>query len=333
MKALLSFLALFGATVLVFACIKTPSVKSPTAGPVTELLEACRKGDVSACQWAGNRYHYGQNAPVDYQLAEECYQRACSSDPKLGCKGLYQIGFAYLAGKKVAKNPTKARQLFEPACAQGYGPACTDLASLYQKGKGVEVDTAKAVDLYIQGCQAKAGSPQGCWKAGDSLRDSDPLKAKDFYTKGCNWDNAHACYGLGRLFHDGTGVPQDLALAAEYLTKSCSFTPGDNDLAGCYLIGMLVHEGKGVAQDKVAATKYFRLGCMTRNKNAEACYHLAMAYKTGDAGKKDANAAWNYFRDACEGGHKQGCLEMHRDMCYRLKQPSSCQWLKKRGLK
>jgi TPR repeat protein len=332
MKKRRCLLVVLGVTVLLIACIQTPSVTSPTTGPATDLLDACREGDISACQWAGNRYHYGRNAPVDYQLAEECYRRACTSNPDLGCKGLYDIGFAYLTGKKVAKNAANAKTLFEPSCAQGYGPACTALANQYRKGKGVGPDAAKAKALYIQGCNAKAGSPQGCWKAGDLVRDSDPATARGFYIKGCKWDNAHACYGLGRLYYDGAGVAQDMGRAAEFFSQSCSFSPDNNDLAGCYLIGRLVFDGRGVAQDKVAATKYFRLGCMTRKKNADACYHLAMAYKTGDAGKTDDNAAWNYFRDACDSGHKQGCLEMHRDMCYRLKQPASCEWLKKRGV-
>ena len=136
MKNRLFFFAVIGVTIVLWGCIKTPSVKSPMAAPASELLDACRKGDSSACQWAGNRYYYGQNASVDYQLAEECYQRACTGDPKLGCKGLYEVGYEYLSGKKVAKNPAKARQLFQLPCTQEHGPACTSLANLYAKGKG-----------------------------------------------------------------------------------------------------------------------------------------------------------------------------------------------------
>ena len=125
----------------------------------------------------------------------------------------------------------------------------------------------------------------------------------------------------------------DAKQAFGFFLQSCSRGPGSNNSQGCYSLARLYDEGKGVGKDRAEAVRLYRMACsQTRPKQAEACIRLAQAYKEGDGIAFDANGAAQFFRQACELGSDEGCVEWHLDTCNRLGQPSSCEWLKKKGM-
>jgi TPR repeat protein len=58
------------------------------------------------------------------------------------------LGFMYLEGECVDKDPAKAVEWFQKAADQGLVGSLTTLAMMYEEGKGVEQDIDKANELY-----------------------------------------------------------------------------------------------------------------------------------------------------------------------------------------
>ncbi len=48
--------------------------------PIADVSARCRSGKVVNCIEAGNRYRFGQNAPMDALLAVEHYEIACRGE-------------------------------------------------------------------------------------------------------------------------------------------------------------------------------------------------------------------------------------------------------------
>jgi TPR repeat protein len=58
------------------------------------------------------------------------------------------IGFMYLEGECVEKDPAKAAEWFRKAAEQGLAGSLTTLALMYEEGNGVEKDPEQARRLY-----------------------------------------------------------------------------------------------------------------------------------------------------------------------------------------
>ena len=303
--------------------------------PIADVSARCRSGKVATCIEAGNRYRFGQNAPMDVLLAAEHYKIVCQGKEDYGCKSLHEIGLEFLRGKnhlgkKAAEDHRKAADFFELSCAGGYGPGCTSLGVAFRDGDGLEKDPIRATELFVLGCEE--GSRRGCRLAGNEFVGSDLTRARPLYGKGCRWEDSASCAALGKIYRDGAGVAPDAKQAFDFFLQSCNRGPGSNNSEGCYSLARMYDEGKGVGKDRVEAVRLYRMACsQTRPKRAEACVRLAQAYKEGDGIAFDANGAAQFFRQACDLGSDKGCVEWHLDTCNRLGQPSSCEWLEKKG--
>jgi TPR repeat protein len=60
------------------------------------------------------------------------------------------IGFMYLEGEGMEKNPAEAALWFRKAADHGLAGSLTTLAMMYEQGLGVPQDAAKAQELYKQ---------------------------------------------------------------------------------------------------------------------------------------------------------------------------------------
>jgi len=300
------------------------------AGPIETVAARCEKGEMTYCNVVGHRYRAGTDAPKDWKLAANYYTIGCQGGEESSCESLYEMGFDYFYGKTQKQDYGLAIKLLQVSCHSDYGPACTTLGNAYEDGKGVKKNWAKALELYILGCNN--GSSDGCRYAGDVYLKNEPAKAKAFYERGCKRDNPHACAKLGDFYLKGKIVKRDCGKAYECFLKSCDNTPSRNVTEGCFALAGLYEQGLGVPKDKSKAVKYYRFACyLTRPKKAEACIKLAQAYQTGEGIEKNANSAHEYFDQACRLGSKQGCIAKYRDECRRLKIPNACNWLKTHG--
>jgi TPR repeat protein len=182
-------------------------------------------------------------------------------------------GAAFDEGFKDLQNSqfTDALRLLALACDGGVAKGCGNLGWLYQNGKGVSPDLARAAV---------------------------------FYRKGCGGDGWGACFFLGVMVENGNGVPRDQAQAVALYRRACD----GGDGRGCTNLGFDLASGNGVGKDVAQAVTLFRKGCETGV--ARGCSLLGLAYHEGGGVLKDDSQAAQFARKGCEGGDPVGCNEL-----------------------
>jgi TPR repeat protein len=111
----------------------------------------------------------------------------------------------------------------EAECAQKIPAACRFAGYLYERGRGVTADAARAASFYQQSCEA--GDGMGCvgfalLQARGNGVTKDSAKAQATLTSLCADNVLEACTQLAILVVPG-GTPADLARGRELLTKAC----------------------------------------------------------------------------------------------------------------
>jgi TPR repeat protein len=185
--------------------------------------------------------------------------------------GAIAASAAFDRGLALLKNSqfTEALPLMTTACNGGLARGCGDLGVLYQNGKGVSPDLAKAAVLYRKGCDGQS------WRA---------------------------CYFLGSMYSNGTGVGQDQAQAAAFYRRGCE---EGGDPPSCNSLGIAYENGSGVTKDDARATTFFSKACDA--SGPAGCSNLGIAYAKGDGVARNPAQATALFHKACDLGFQTGC--------------------------
>ncbi len=140
---------------------------------------------------------------------------------------------ARLAKEAHAMSPEEREFLVtREACENGAPKRCRHLAWLYDSGKGVKADRARAASLYAKLCAD--GDSWACGNLGYLHHKgegvaADEKRAAELYQRACDGDESYACYNLATMYESGRGVPEDLTRAIALYRKACA--GGDED--GC----------------------------------------------------------------------------------------------------
>ncbi len=116
---------------------------------------------------------------------------ACNDGNTVAC---FKVGLDYHTDKY--GSDFEAVRLFKYTCDHGYAKGCSYLGLKYASGKGIR---------------------------------QDYVKAKKFYTIGCEGKDKTGCLNLATLYYAGNGVKKNDKTAKEYYGKACDL--GSND--GC----------------------------------------------------------------------------------------------------
>jgi TPR repeat protein len=246
----------------------------PAAGVVHECKKSdpkdctlqCDKGERASCHELG-RLHQDGAAGVakDPTRARTLFERSCTLDHAGGCSDL---GIALLTGETATKDPPKAAQSFERACKLGEANGCFNLANLYYEGVGVTADKAKAFSLYEQACNA---------------------------------GKAAGCINLGAAYDDGEGVAIDKPKAFSLFKRACE---GDEPI-GCNNLAFMFGQGSGTTADQAQAARYYERGCTLGN--AKACEYLGARYLEGKGVDKSVDKARELLKRSCDAGNQPAC--------------------------
>ncbi len=177
----------------------------------------------------------------------------------------------------------------------------------------------------------------------------------DYYKRGCQADDADACFGLAGLHEKGWGTSTNLSRAKELYHQACDLShfeaceqvdrdpPKDEEelLAqwarittesyvemsldgckngfrhGCTFAGRLIARGEVRSRyvGDQQALELFRAGC---DQGApESCYHLAQMVHHGQGVEANTKTAAQLALKGCKGGMDDSCT-LHRDYEYRL---------------
>lgn len=185
----------------------------------------------------------------------------------------FALGWAYLHGLGVSRDPEESASWFRKAAVRGNGAAQTQLAVCYARGEGVSQDYSKAMWWY------ELAADQGVTSAQN---------------------------GLGLLYEAGRGVPQDYSKAMHWYQLAAD---NGNGFAQA-LIGELYAGGLGVAQDYSEAMRRYRLAAEKGDEFAQA--RIGDLYAGGLAVGKDYKEAMRWFRAAADGGNSYAQAELGR---------------------
>ena len=181
--------------------------------------------------------------------------------------------FAASAPSDAARREAETRRLQELVDA-GNVSAFEPLARLYEDGRGVERDWARAFELRRQG--AEAGDP-------------------------------NAQTGLARAFRFGLGVAPDVQAAFDWGVRALEQGAFDERPAALGLVGEILFDGEGVVErDRERALSFFweaRTG-----DDAAALEGLAVCYRDGIGVPQDAEAERDWLERAFEAALRKAEL-------------------------
>ena len=151
---------------------------------------------------------------------------------------------------------TQSVKLFEKSCNGGYGKGCIGLGDAYEKGKGVEQNMQKAIELYNK--TIELGENEGHYWLGRLYTvKQDYAKAFECYQKGCEQEDNVSCFKVGYAYYEGYGVKQDFIKSKEIFERLCE----KDDAIGCAALGVQYENGKGVRQDFTKAKELYGKAC------------------------------------------------------------------------
>ncbi len=161
-------------------------------------------------------------------------------------------------------------------CDSGNFGACSDLGSMYIKGRDVSRDYFKAEELFTKSCDG--GNPTGCGNLGVMYINAlgvkqNNYKARELFEKACTGGDSQGCYSLGLMYFKGLSLKQDYFKAKELYRKACDGGSG----GGCYNLGSMYSKGLGLRQNDVKAKKLYGKACDMGI--SDGCYNYAILNK------------------------------------------------------
>lgn len=146
----------------------------------------------------------------------------------------YYVGRAYQQGKGVSKDCVQALHYYELGLKDPGQVGCANRAGelLFLGKDGVAQDYARAVQLFEQ---ARAHDNKWgndmlgiCYLFGYGCQ-KDPEKALNLFQE-ADYTSELKLYGLGTIYTEGLGVPQDIKKGVEYLQKAKDYAPAQEAL-------------------------------------------------------------------------------------------------------
>ncbi|OAN81232.1 hypothetical protein A8B78_09480 [Jannaschia sp. EhC01] len=200
------------------------------------------------------------HAAGDFEEAVSFYEQAAHANPMAASN----LGSLYQTGRGVAADGARAAELFQSAGELGAAYGWHNYASLYYRGEVVPLDYDRAAEAYLRAAQ------QG-------------------------WPSS--MYWTGRMYRDGSGFAQSDAQAAQWFERGAEA----GNVNAMTQFGFMLSEGLGVAQDQSAAARWFQAA--SDAGSAEAAARLGIAYRLGEGVARNPDQAYLLLLRAAEEGN------------------------------
>lgn len=149
----------------------------------------------------------------------------------------------------------KARAIFEELATHNHAGALYSLGLMYQRGRGVEKDSSKAIHYYE--LSARAGSANALnnmgvmYQRGDGIP-VDYVKARELFARAAE-THTMAKYNLGLLYEEGLGGERDFSKSTP-LFEACAMEGAPPCM---YRYARALEAGRGVEKNLELAEKFF----------------------------------------------------------------------------
>jgi TPR repeat protein len=247
---------------------------SNSPSSIAELRARAESGDSAASQYLVNFLLQADALAPGHDIALAWVRSAASRNNP---SAQLLLGYLYEHGRGVPCDYAKAAESYRQAALQGYALAQNNLANLYFHGYGIHKDVARAFHLLL--AAAQQGLPIAQWN-------------------------------LGRAYYEGKGTPRDFSQAARWFRAAAERgnPEAQHDLAVLYL------RGQGIPADYVEGAHWERLAAQQDDPDAET--DLGYLYETGRGVPLNYVAAYAWYSRAAAAG--QGLASKRRDSLSHL---------------
>ena len=253
----------------------------------------------------GDMYRYGQGFPKDNYDALSWYKKAAEngSIEAMICLGdMYYHTDEYRWGLKAAEWYLQAAN-----CSNTY--AMYQLGTIYRSGMdGLESNFNYA--MYWLTKAAEAGNIDSMCDLGwIYARDTDIQDGKlamKLFMKAAKNGNSHAMYGIGAMYHEGLGIPQDVVKGIPWYKKAAD---AGREYA-METLGDIYRCGDGVAQDINFAVEWYKKAIDAGS--LEAGEKLGDMYYYGKDVPQNYNSAFEFYSKAA--AYSEYAMEKLGDM-------------------
>ncbi len=267
---------------------------------ISYFNRACNGGFQRACVAVANYYRQEKYAIHDLARAVRLFQTACDSGEVGGCEELAELHYQ---GVGVALDLPRAAILFKQGCdSGGRALSCFNYALMRERGRGVPVGRAEALNYYRTGCQR--GSAESCINlAFDYAKQGTHGEtiAIGLFRKACGQGQMVACSNLGRLIDGPDATTENRAEAAALYRKVCD----GGDGSGCRSLGQMAADGVTIAGNKRQSTRLYVRGCEL--KSGDSCYNAGLMYLVGFNAPKRPKTGLAWFSRGCSFGSSSSC--------------------------
>lgn len=213
------------------------------------LLKAAEMGYVKAQYAVGGRYREGITVFKDYKKARYWLSKAADQDHS---EALYYLAAMYAKGRGVKQDVKRSERLIRRAAELGDKMAKRNLAKLYTDEPG------KTFRLLSE--SAEAGDAESCYLIGTMYRDAkgiehDSANAIEWFEKAAQLKFKPANYALGLMYETGyDDLEKDISLAIAYFERSFE---QQNYAAAAHHLGIIYENGTDVRPDPSEAFRWF----------------------------------------------------------------------------
>ena len=192
----------------------------------------------------------------------------------------------------------------KPKAEAGDAQAQVDLGEMYENGKGVVMDDAKAIEWYQKSASqdnAQAQVDLGEMYAWGHGVAKDKVKAIEWYQKSAAQGNAKAQDNLGDFYRNGKvglkhSKTKNTAKAMEWYQKAAA----QGDMFAQESLGDMYRNGEGVYKDDAKAIEWYQKAAAQGFGVAQ--YDLGEMYHNGEGVPKDSAKAVEWYQKAAAQG-------------------------------
>jgi len=243
----------------------------------------------------GKMYQYGYGGvKLNHITSLQWYELAAQQDDLIAQNNL---GYMYSKGKGLEMDSKKAVFWYRKAANQGYAKAQSHLGYMYRKGYGIEKDNSEAIYWYRKATNQNYAPAQNhlgyMYRKGYGI-EKDLQEAVKLYRKAAEQNYPLAQYSMGYMYRKGYGVKQDDYEAVKWYQKAAE----EENPKAQYNLGYMYYKGYGIVKDDVEAVFWFRKSA--EQDNARAQTYLGFMYDFGHGISKDDTEAVYWYRKAAE---------------------------------
>ncbi|NCC44346.1 MAG: hypothetical protein EOM18_12405 [Clostridia bacterium] len=263
---------------------------------INVCMAEAQKGD-SRAQFRVGYYYLNEADPVDEAEAARWYKKSADQGHMVAQS---QLALLYEMGRGVEQSDQEAAKYYLKAARQGERTCQSVIGDMYEHGRGVEKNEKEAVYWYQQSAEQDYVIAQ--WQLADMLMDGRGVEKDEnlaiyWYEKAADQGSHTALCQLGKLYDEGAVVPKDEKKAFSLYMQAAR----DGDKIAQRIVGERYLEGKGVDQSEEQAFVWYL-------KSAEAGNELAQCevgglYMKGVGTQKNYVEAIRWYKESAKQGN------------------------------